>query len=38
LEHRDPLYRSVADKVVETDGQTPKQVAEDLAAFVAEGP
>lgn len=37
LENRDPLYRSVADKVVETDGQTPKQVAEDLAAFVVEG-
>lgn len=32
LEERDPLYRSVADVVIETDGKTPKQVAE----FIAE--
>ncbi|MBB6519798.1 shikimate kinase AroK [Pseudoteredinibacter isoporae] len=31
LESRDPLYREVADLIVETDGKTPKQVAESLA-------
>lgn len=30
LELRDPLYREVADFIVETDGKTPKQVAEHL--------
>lgn len=31
LESRDPLYREVADIIIETDGKTPKQVAESLA-------
>lgn len=30
LELRDPLYREVADFTIETDGKTPKQVAESL--------
>lgn len=30
LELRDPLYREVADVIIETDGKTPKQVAEAL--------
>ncbi|MCG8369835.1 MAG: shikimate kinase AroK [Proteobacteria bacterium] len=31
LEHRDPLYREVADLVVETDGRRVKAVADEIA-------
>ncbi|MCV6615275.1 MAG: shikimate kinase, partial [Cellvibrionaceae bacterium] len=34
LESRDPLYREVAHLVVETDGKSPKQVAELIAAEI----
>jgi len=34
LELRDPLYREVADFIIETDGKTPKQVAEALVQEV----
>ncbi|MCV6623392.1 MAG: shikimate kinase AroK [Cellvibrionaceae bacterium] len=34
LELRDPLYREVADFIIETDGKTPKQVAETLVQEV----